>query len=103
MTDKIVPIDGQSFYCFQDWVNRASRVLTCHPEYRDTSQAKGKGWQGYHFTAMCFDQQGRRCRNGGDFQRAHDEGAFPIWWVWPDQIAELITGPVRVPAQKVPA
>lgn len=45
---------------------------------------------GHHFTAMCFDSLGRRIRNGGDFQRAEDEGAFPVWWVWPDQIPELV-------------
>lgn len=95
MSEEFVAITGQSFSCHQDWVNRATRCLTGHPQYRDTSQGNGKkGWQGHHFTAMCFDQKGRRCRNGGDMQRAQDEGAFPVWWVWPDQIAELL---MRVP------
>ena len=83
-------VDGQFFRSHQEWVNKASSWLTQHPRYRNTEQGKGKGWQGEHFTALCFDQKGRRCRNGGDMQRAHDEGAFPVWWVWPDQIAELI-------------
>lgn len=26
----------------------------------------------------CYDARGRRCRNGGDFMRARDEGAFPV-------------------------
>jgi hypothetical protein len=89
---EFVPVNGQSFSSHQDWVNRATRMLTSHPEYFNTEQPTKKGWQGYHFTALCFDQQGRRCRNGGDFQRAQDEGAYPIWWVWPDQIADLLQG-----------
>lgn len=40
-----VPVRGQSFSCQQDWINRASRALTCHPEYRNTEHGDGKGWQ----------------------------------------------------------
>jgi len=87
----IIPIPGQSFSCEQDWINRASRVLTCHPQYRNTEHdGPATGWRGPHFTTMCFDQKGRRCRNGGDFQRAKDDNAYPIWWIWPDQIAPLL-------------
>ena len=85
-----VAVAGQSFSCLQEWVNRANRVLTSHPQYRNTEHGEGKGWRGNHFTALCFDQNGRRCRCGADMQRAHDEGAFPVWWVWPDQIAGLL-------------
>lgn len=85
-----VAVEGQSFSSHQDWVNRATRELTSHPQFRDTQHPTKKGWQGYHFTAMCFDQMGRRCRNGGDMQRASDDGAFPVWWIWPDQVAELV-------------
>ena len=85
-----VAIAGQSFYSHQDWVNRASKVLTCHPMYRNTEHPKKVGWQGSHFTALCFDQKGRRCKSGEDMRIAHEEGAFPVWWVWPDQIAALI-------------
>ena len=89
---KIVPVKGQSFSDFNEWVTLASRVLTAHEEYNDTQHGGDRsGWTGYHFTAMCFDQDGRRCRNGGDFMRARDEDKFPVWWVWPDQISELIT------------
>lgn len=87
-----VAVPSQFFRCHQDWVNRASRCLTSHPKYRNTSHLMVKGWRGYDFVAMCFDQKGRRCLNGGDFQRAADDGAFPVWWIWPDQIAELIMG-----------
>lgn len=89
-------IKGQSFKSHQDWVNRATRMLTDHPEYLDTQHPERKGWQGHHFTAMCFDQKGRRCRNGRDFQRAEDDGAYPIWWIWPDQIADHV---ILVPAE----
>ncbi len=83
-------IKGQSFRSHQEWVDHASSWLTQHPEYRDTQHPTGRGFQGYHFTALCFDQLGRRCRNGGDMMRARDENAFPVWWVWPDQIAPLL-------------
>lgn len=86
-----VAVKGQFFSSQQDWINRARRVLTAHPDYRNTEhEGPAKGWRGPHFTALCFDQKGRRVRNGGDFQRAENEGAFPVWWVWPDQIAELL-------------
>lgn len=91
MTRAFVAIDGQSFASHGEWVVRATRCLTSHPKYHNTEhQGPAKGRRGEHFTALCFDQKGRRVRNGGDFQRAEDEGAFPVWWVWPDQIAELI-------------
>ena len=85
-----VPIDGQSFSSEQDWINRASRVLTCHPDYNNTEHGEAKGWRGPHFTAMSFDQAGRRVRNGADFKRATDQATYPVWWIWPDQIADII-------------
>jgi hypothetical protein len=69
-----IAVNGQFFSNHQEWVNNAQRRLTSH------------------FTALCFDQKGRRCENGGDMKRADDDGSFPVWWVWPDQIAELIMG-----------
>lgn len=85
-----VPVSGQCFTSHQQWVNKASSWLTQHPHYRNTEHGDAKGWRGYHFTALCFDQQGRRVRTGHDFQRAEDEQAFPVWWIWPDQIAPLL-------------
>ncbi|RVI16113.1 hypothetical protein CN200_16330 [Sinorhizobium meliloti] len=85
------PFEGQQFTSHQQWVNKASSWLTCHPEYRNTEHGEAKGWRGHHFTAMCFDSLGRRVRNGGDFRRAEEEGAFPVWWIWPDQIPELVS------------
>ena len=50
--------DGQ-FGTFTEWVNKA------------TSWIGGEN-------ALCADARGRVCRNGGDFMRARDEGAFPV-------------------------
>lgn len=85
-----VAVEGQSFNSEQDWINRASRRLTVHPDYNNTEHGEGKGWRGPHFTALCFDQAGRRMRNGGDFKRATEEQSYPVWWVWPDQINDLL-------------
>ena len=53
--------DGQ-FACFQTWVNKAT------------------SWIG-GTNPLCADAKGRICRNGGDFMRARDEGAFPVrYW-----------------------
>jgi hypothetical protein len=84
------PIKNQRFDNFQQWVNKASSWLTQHPEYNNTEHGETKGWRGHHFTAMCFDSVGRRCLSGADFRRAEKDGAFPIWWIWPDQIPFLV-------------
>jgi hypothetical protein len=94
MAIPFVAVEGQCFPTFEDWVNTASLSLTSHPDYLNTeTDGFKKGWRGHHFTATCFDQKGRRCKSGSDFMLARDEGAFPVWWVWPDQIAELIMMP----------
>ncbi|WP_420104526.1 hypothetical protein [Bosea sp. (in: a-proteobacteria)] len=85
------PFSQQRFDTFDQWVSRASSWLTRHPEHNNTELGEEKGWRGHHFTAMCFDTLGRRCRNGGDMMRARDEGAFPVWWIWPDQIVEIVS------------
>lgn len=97
MTPKFVPIDGQSFTSHQQWVNKASSWLTQHPDYCDTEHGSEAGYRGRHFTAMCFDQKGRRLCIGGDFQRAADEDAFPVWWIWPDQIVPFLTAALPQP------
>lgn len=93
--ERYIAVEGQAFRSQQDWINRATRELTAHPDYLDTQHPKKKGWQGHHFTALCFDQKNRRCRNGADFQRAEDDDAYPVWWIWPDQIAERL---IKVPS-----
>lgn len=90
-----VPIDGQSFSCEQDWINRATRMLTCHPHYNNAEHGDTTGWRGPHFTAMSFDQAGNRMRNGGDFKRATAEGTYPVWWIWPDQIVPALQARAR--------
>lgn len=91
-----IAVPGQSFEDFNDWVECAKARLTRHPEYNDTEHSTAEPWRGYHFKALCFDQLGRRCRQGADFMRARDEGTYPIWYIWPDQIAELLmTGRVK--------
>lgn len=87
---RVVPVEGQSFSCEQDWINRATRTLTGHEAYNNTEHGERPGWRGPHFTALCFDQAGNRMRNGGDFKRATAEGTYPVWWVWPDQIVGLV-------------
>jgi len=83
------PFPDQQFHTHQEWLNKASSWLTRHPLYNNTEHGDKKGWRGAHFTPMCFDSFGRRVRNGKDFQLAQDEGAFPVWWIWPDQIVEV--------------
>jgi hypothetical protein len=96
-----VPVAGQCFSSHQDWINRASQVLQAHPEYHNTEfDGPAKGWRGEHFTAMCFDQLGRRVRCGADFRRAEAENAFPVWWVWPDQIAPLLMADAMLSTRK---
>jgi len=85
-----IAVVGQSFGGEQEWVNRAKRALTSHPQYHNTEHGETKGWRGAHFTALCFDQAGNRMRNGGDFMRATREGTYPVWWVWPDQLNGLL-------------
>lgn len=51
------------FRSFAEWVNKAQ------------SWIGGAG-------AICVDAQGRECAIGRDFRRAHDEGAFPVTYVY---------------------
>lgn len=55
-----VPVKGQSFAHEQEWINRASRVLTAHQDYNNTEHGETNGWRGNHFTALCFDQAGQK-------------------------------------------
>jgi len=91
MSETISPPYGdQRFDNFDQWVCHASSWLTCHEEYNDTQHGDTKGYRGEHFTALCFDSKGRRCTRGADMQRARDEDAFPVWWIWPDQIVPAL-------------
>lgn len=72
---------NQQFDDFTQWVNKASSWLTRHPDYNEKC-----------FKAICFDAKGRHCKMGGDFMRARDENTFPVRWLWPDQIGEIVLG-----------
>jgi hypothetical protein len=85
----------QFFRDREEWVRHASSYLTAragHPRYND---GRKNSWE--RFTAICFDTKGRICANGGDFKRAEDDGAFPIRWVWPDQVPALALAQIAEP------
>jgi hypothetical protein len=71
----------QQFNSMQEWVNKGNSWLTRRMKYNSSGHP--------YFRAVCFDTKNRLVSCGGDFQRAEDEGAFPIRWLWPDQIAEI--------------
>lgn len=56
-------------------------IPTREPDGQFTSMVqwinKATSWIGGE-NALCVDAKDRICRNGGDFQRAETEGAFPI-------------------------
>ncbi len=78
-------IETQYFADFQQWVDRASLWLTAHPKY-----------DGLLYTAICFDMKGRQCKIGKDFMLARDEGAFPVMWLWPDQVGTVTLAAIKV-------
>jgi len=67
---------NQQFDSREEWINKGQSWLTRHPQW------------GEHFKAICFDTKGRHVACGGDFRRAEEEGAFPVRWLWPDQVAQ---------------
>lgn len=77
----------QHFANYDQWVTRATMFLAGHPKY------------GPDFRAVCFDTKGRHCKRGADFMRARDEGAFPVYWLWPDQIGAIALGLLQREAQ----
>lgn len=72
---------NQQFDTFHEWVNKGRSWLTRRQHIDSNGHPYNK--------AVCFDMRGRLVANGGDFQRASDDGAFPVRWLWPDQIAEI--------------
>lgn len=71
----------QQFSSMQEWVNKGRSWLT----RRQMLDSSGHPY----FSAVCFDAKNRLVSNGGDFMRAEKEDAFPVRWLWPDQIAEI--------------
>lgn len=47
------------------------------------------GRRGPQEEAVCLDVRHRPCAVEADFARARDEGAFPIRWFWPEDVAAL--------------
>ena len=72
---------NQQFDSFMEWVNKARPWLTRRQRFDSSGQPYNR--------AVCFDINGRLCACGADFMRARDEDAFPVRWLWPDQIAEI--------------
>lgn len=72
---------NQQFEHFATWVNMASSWLTR---------------RGPHVHAVCIDARGRACEMGKDFMRARDEDAFPVRWLWPEDVAALAAGPAQL-------
>lgn len=68
---------NQQFESFTEWLNKASSWLTRHEDYSKD------------FRVICWDSKARICRIGADFMRARDEDAFPVYWLWPDQVVEV--------------
>jgi len=64
----------QSFSTEQEWINKGSSWLTR---------------RGPNVKAICYDARGRLCTCGGDFMRATKEKTYPVFWIWPEQVAEL--------------
>lgn len=56
--------------------------FTSYQEWVDSGRNKPWTWvmatSGKHSEEICADSRGRVCRMGRDFQRAHDEGTFPV-------------------------
>lgn len=74
----------QHFATHLQWCQKASSWLTKHPDYNDGKDGRST------FRATCFDNKGRLCLVGADFKRAEDEQAFPVYWVWPDQVGPIL-------------
>ena len=84
--DELIALaEDQRFDSHRQWVNFARRWLTSHPRYNEGANYSEPN----PFKATCFDSKGRLCRNGGDMDRARDEDAFPVYWLWPDQIGDV--------------
>lgn len=77
----------QKFEDFQDWVNTATRKLAYYE--RDANLRSVATTPPDLERAICFDTKGRRCLIGKDFSRARDEDAFPVRYIWPDQMISL--------------
>lgn len=79
---------NQRFDSFGQWVNKGRSWLTRHPDYSPEC-----------FRAVCFDAKGRHVKDGAGFMLADREGAFPVRWLWPDQIARMAAANDDTPSE----
>ena len=70
------PSSAPTFSSFQEWVNKGRSWLARDPLPSGRMSKKPN-------PVVCEDAKGRTCRNGGDFRRAQEEGAFPVRFGWP--------------------
>lgn len=73
-TPELKPNWAGCFATFDDWVNRATRLLH---DYAPPHPCDGRP-----MPAICVDAKGRRCTMGFDFIRARDEKTFPVFFFW---------------------
>lgn len=76
----MVPKFAGQFDSHQDWVNRASRVLTVRGD-----------------PAVCVDAKGRRCHIGADMRRVAEENAFPVRYFWECEMVAAPSAPEASP------
>jgi len=72
-------------------------VMSERNQQFDDRQQWRDGWKwlsrrGSQVHAICFDALGRPVTSCNDVTRAHTEKAFPIRWLWPNQVARLAMG-----------
>lgn len=67
-----------SFSSMEQWVAKGKSWFAQHPEDRFSGrQRKAK-----RTSLVCMDAKGRVVTCGGDFQRAKDDGAYPVRFGW---------------------
>lgn len=69
---KTVQIQGVEPFRFsskQDWINNASRLFAKYKKPEERFDTAG---------IVCVDSQGRMCGIGADFQKAEEEGTYPV-------------------------
>jgi hypothetical protein len=65
----------------------------------------GASWltrRGPNVKPICFDAGGNICITNADFDRAHQCGLYPVYWVWPDQVAALAVATMWKPIATAP-
>lgn len=66
---------NQQFDSFDEWLEKG-QLWTRRPKSTEA--------------AICFDAKGRICNGVEGFKRARNESAFPVRWLWPSQVPEIL-------------